>query len=51
MNETWPLFNNSANVNDHVKGFFFRKYDAFFSWPQKCAKNYPEKEITRLRSV
>ena len=30
---------------------FFRKYDAFFSLPKKCAENYPEKEILKLRSV
>ena len=34
-----------------LKVAFFRKYDAFFSLPQKCAKNYPEKEILKLRSV
>ena len=28
-----------------VKVAFFRKYDAFFSLPKKCAENYPEKEI------
>ena len=32
-----------------LKVAFFRKYDAFFSLPKKCAKNYPEKEILNLR--
>ena len=35
-----------------LKGsFFFRKYDAFFSLPKKCAENYPEKAVLKLRSV
>ena len=37
--------------NDLLKVAFFRKYDAFFSFPQKCAENYPEKEILKLRPV
>ena len=36
---------------DTLKVAFFREYDAFFSLPKKCAKNYPEKEILKLRSV
>ena len=31
--------------------FFFRKCDVFFSLPKKCAENYPEKDILKLRSV
>ena len=34
-----------------LKVAFFRKYDAFFSLPKKCAENYPDKEILKLRSV
>ena len=31
--------------------FLFRKDDAFFSLPKKCAENYPEKEILKLCCV
>ena len=31
--------------------FFFRKYDAFFSLPKKCAENYPVRDILKLLSV
>ena len=31
-----------------LKVTFFRKYDAFFSLPKKCAENYPEQEILKL---
>ena len=34
-----------------LKVTFFRKYDAFFSLTQKCAKKNPEKETLNLRSV
>ena len=27
---------------------FFRKYDAFFSLPKKCAENYPEKRYFEI---
>ena len=33
-----------------LKVAFFRKYNAFFSLPKKCGKNYPEKNILKLRS-
>ena len=33
-----------------LKVAFFRKYDAFFSLPQKC-ENYPEKDVLKLCSV
>ena len=29
-------------LNANANALFFRKYDAFFSLPKKCAKNYPE---------
>ena len=34
-----------------LKVAFFRKYDAFFLLPKKCAENYPKKEILKLCSV
>ena len=43
---------NQAQI-EFTKGRFFRKYNAYFSLPKKCADpdNYPEKEILKLRSV
>ena len=34
-----------------LKVAFFRKYDALFTLPKKCAEIYPEKEILKLSSV
>ena len=45
-----PKLQDMVIIHD-LKFAFFREYDAFFSLPKKCAENYPEKEILRLRSV
>ena len=34
-----------------LKVAFFRNYDAFFSLPQKCTKDYTGKEILKFLSV
>ena len=48
----FEVFNAGLQIkNNSYKVAFFRKYDAFFSLPKKCAENYPEKEILKLRSV
>ena len=51
-----PKAVDSAQVNIlqsciYLKVAFFRKYDAFFSLPKKCAKKYPEKDNLKLCSV
>ena len=40
-----------TNSGPYKGRFFFRKNDAFFSLPKKCAKNYPLKEILELCCV
>ena len=45
------LLSKRVFIYEVLKVAFFRKYDAFFSMPKKCAENYPEKEILKLRSV
>ena len=54
MKQTKIVFRNtyySPQSKNGVGVVFFRKYDAFFSLPKKCAENYPEKEILKLCSV
>ena len=54
MKQTKIVYRNTYNSTQSkigVKVVFFRKYDALFSLPKKCAENYHEKEILKLCSV
>ena len=54
MKQTKIVFRNTYYSPQSKNGGrvgFFRKNDAFFSLPKKCAENYPEKDTLKLRSV